>query len=516
MGYKKQKFVDNETVLTAAHLEHIEQGIIDLDWTSQQFPDAECRAAFVNMMNNKAEDLGMYNTIYQDPWGGYNNLSTAYDMCKCLYNAVGYEKMCSIWSSKGKDVRLLAEDNTEHFFNTYNKVTNRADGVKLYARYNVLGGKSGTHNPGTNTTGKYNMMAVVQSTKNPDDFYAIVTMNENQDTRCDAILKTMDIIESGEFDNNELDEIAYEGMSYRQIFIDCNKMPLIHENSMRTSKGSIYENHSTNPVQIIYSDSESLKSTPFYIKISSSSSSYLKASKNTKTTNTYYSACYAKLTRYTKGDLGVSIGSTKEATINKVTTDFQLASGLSEVSGEHGFFVGGINSANLEGLINSPVIIDTKIFNTVPSKETLDELYQEFVRRSGNIWEKMETAGEAIPSLRVCAIKVPKINPRNNKSFKVYPYFAKNAYTQSHPASMTKTMTMMVIMDYISDFNKKVKLSQTDIEYAGIWYSSNEITVNDSLTMDDLMYMIMLQSSNVCTCIGSRMVGEQILRNKTL
>ena len=516
MAYQRQEFINDKTVLTAEHLEHIEDGIVALDYATQTYTDNECRVAFMEELHKRMKDIGMYNTSYGDPFGGYDNFSTAYDMCRCAYYASGYEKMNEIWSATARDVRLLDGAGNVRIFTAPNKITRRADGLSLYSKYNVLGGKGGTH---TNT--KYNTMSICQSSKNPDDFYAIVTMNDTgEDTKSISILKTMDLIDSGEFDENELDEIAYDGLTYRQIFMNNNILPLIHENSEFNSKGVKYENKQENKHTIVYSeDNEGVCAAPYFLKVQGTGSAYLQAPESSTEITSYYAACYAKITNYTKGRLGVSIGSNTNATISSVTNGFQLTSTIASMTSGHGFFVGSSGTATLDGMINSPVIINMKIFTTTPSLEQLNTLYVEYVNRLQRTWSKMEQAGADIPSTRVCVIKLPKYNTRACKSIKVHPYYAKNAYSVTHPASMSKTLSMMLMLDYIPNLTDKVSLVQSDIDattVGGKWYSNSEIVLGESLTFDDLSYMIMLQSSNICTYIGCRAVGERILRSKNL
>jgi hypothetical protein len=170
-----------------------------------------------------------------------------------------------------------------------------------------------------------------------------------------------------------------------------NILPLIHENSEFNSKGVKYENKQTNKHTIIYSeDNEEVCAAPYFLKVSGTGSSYLQAPESSTESTSYYAACYAKITSYTQGRLGVSIGSNTNATISSVTDGFQLASTIATMTSGHGFFVGSSGTATLDGMINSPVIINMKIFTTTPSLEQLNTLYIEYVNRLQRTWTKME------------------------------------------------------------------------------------------------------------------------------
>jgi hypothetical protein len=279
----------------------------------------------------------------------------------------------------------------------------------------------------------------------------------------------------------------------------------------------MYKNGQQNIVNIINnSNIVGDYGTCYVLSVSGSGSSYIQRENSCSNSNKYYSACYVNIENYTKGELGINIGSNKDVTINRKTTGFEMVSSIIDMDTSHGYFVGSTGSATLDGFICSPIIINMNIFENIPDKDKLDELYKEYVKRLHNMWVKMEEFGKDIPSSRICVMKIPQFNTRSCKSFNVTPYFEKNAYSQTHPASMSKTLSTLLILDTICDFNKVLTLKQFDIDITKTWYSKSEISLNDKILFKDLLYMIIMQSSNVCTYLGARVAGEQILRNKNL
>lgn len=297
------------------------------------FTDMECRAAFVAEMNRKAKVIGMKNTTYTDPTGR-GNPSNAYDICRCLLYASGYEKLQEIWNTPEREISFMQKDGTIRLGRIFNKVTRVEKSHLLTDYYNVVGGKGGTLYRTTTlydgikvVNDIYNMAVICQSIVNPDDFYAITVMNENgEDNKFEAIKATMDLIESG---------------------------------------------------------------------------------------------------------------------------------------------------------MNAPI---------------------------------------EPPAQHVCVFKVLHYNTRAMVNTNITPVYLKDAFAVCYPASMSKIMTAMLVLDYIPDLHEKVTLTKEDINAlptTSAWYIK-DILEGETLTVEELLYMTMLASSNIATEIVSRVVGECILKSKNL
>ncbi len=97
---------------------------------------------FVRLMNDKAVELGLENTVFSDPTGlDENNLSTACDVAKMLYNALQYPLISELTQ---KDSYFFTTINTKRqvkLFSTDYLLNN-----ELFTEngdYKILGGKTG-------------------------------------------------------------------------------------------------------------------------------------------------------------------------------------------------------------------------------------------------------------------------------------------------------------------------------------------------------------------------------------
>lgn len=76
-----------------------------------------------------------------------------------------------------------------------------------------------------------------------------------------------------------------------------------------------------------------------------------------------------------------------------------------------------------------------------------------------------------------------------------------------YPASMTKVLTCMVMLDNIGDLQSTIEMQAGD-ETGG---SGNNISPGDIITYEDAIYNMMLPSSNVTTTVVARVIGTLLL-----
>lgn len=104
------------------------------------------------------------------------------------------------------------------------------------------------------------------------------------------------------------------------------------------------------------------------------------------------------------------------------------------------------------------------------------------------------------------------ILPQGPSMYEEYPFeilYQKNGTTQTIPASTTKAMNLITAMPFIQDIKEKVTLVSGDIESG----SGNYFSAGDVLTIEDLMYGMMLPSSNTCAKALAHYCGKKILGN---
>lgn len=136
--------------------------------------------------------------------------------------------------------------------------------------------------------------------------------------------------------------------------------------------------------------------------------------------------------------------------------------------------------------------------------------------------EIMDAIEAGNTNLSVCcgsayAIKKPAHNARAFRYTELLPAYEKNINTELYPASTTKILTSLILLDYVPNLKDKVTVSQDEIDLIepDSFYKS-DILVGETITYEDLLYAMLLPSSNAAAMIVARNVGERILRSKSL
>lgn len=87
--------------------------------------------------------------------------------------------------------------------------------------------------------------------------------------------------------------------------------------------------------------------------------------------------------------------------------------------------------------------------------------------------------------------------------------YEKNAHEKIYPASVTKLMTAIVALENIPDLETEITAkSYIYDEFAGLNVSTGDIRVGQTLTAEQLMYAMMLQSANEAASILADYVGD--------
>ena len=152
---------------------------------------------FVKKMNKKAKEIGMENTVFENPHGldeKTKNYSTAYDMALLMRYANSLPLFREITGTKKKTVKA---DEKTYVWSNKNKL--------LYTYKYITGGKTGY-------TEKANRTLVTSASKN-DMNLIVVTLNDSND-----------------FENHkELYEYGFNNYSMEKVF-DKDKMDLPNKN----------------------------------------------------------------------------------------------------------------------------------------------------------------------------------------------------------------------------------------------------------------------------------------------
>lgn len=498
------------------------------------FSDAECREAFIDEMNAISYRLGAKSSTWTDPTG-IENKSTALDMCKILVHASGYEKLYDIWNTPSWEVTKVQEDGSVVKATITSSVVSNAASPQLTNYYNVMGGKTGTLNRHSTN----NLGVIMQSVKYQDRMYAVIVMqadtnNDGNGNRFVATKEVMDILENKSTatpptTTSPLDEIAYENLTWRQIFIKNNYAPNINNGVFTSNKAETYAVSSGNCTIVTDDNNADNYVPPYSLDVSGTTSCQLKSNKVT-VGELYLMACNVNVSAYTAGYCGVIIGSgSTSATVNRVTEGWEAITQrvIPETTSKATLYVGSASSANLSGKVNNPVIIPASIFTTVPDEPTWQQLFEEYNQKliedmaiNDNEQNGSNNEDITLPEPQasyICACILPRL-PRAFQYLPLTPLYQKNANTEWYPASMSKILTVLVVLNYVSDLRQKVKVKQDDVDaliaFGTGWYAE-DILVGESVSYLDLLYYIMLPSSNIATQIVCRSVGNLILQSKT-
>ena len=183
-----------------------------------------------------------------------------------------------------------------------------------------------------------------------------------------------------------LDDIVYEGKSYRDIF-ETNNILGIQPGFADGTQGTLIQNGTT-PVPVLVAGSEVSDSVGDYVlKAFGSTSTQWKTPESAAlpiSTVTFFGAS-VKCERRSAGYLGLTRGAatpTELLGIDGVTSGWELISGYKTrtSSSAAGIFIGSISGANLDGYIDMPVAVDMTIFENMPSEDFMSDLYETYYK----------------------------------------------------------------------------------------------------------------------------------------
>ena len=118
-----------------------------------------------------------------------------------------------------------------------------------------------------------------------------------------------------------------------------------------------------------------------------------------------------------------------------------------------------------------------------------------------------ETPTSVTYASKACSVYVPAC-PRTTLADKMNVIYAQDENTATGVMSVTKVMTAMVALDYLTDINKSIKMKAVDIVGgSGAYFSAGDV-----ITIKDLMYAMMLPSSNQAAHAIGRIAGNEILK----
>ena len=194
-------------------------------------------------------------------------------------------------------------------------------------------------------------------------------------------------------DDLTLDSMAYESLTYRDIFVTNNIAVNVNNGDKTTSVNGNYSyGDSTGTTTIVEKEESAPNYIPiYYLSVSGSSSQQTRLYKKDQITDTgaiklpkttkLYCGANINVTRYLKGYCGIILGSAMQAAINRQTDGWERLASIipaNSNTSDSGLFIGSASSANLDGGINNPVIVNSTIFSTQPSQTEWETLYDNY------------------------------------------------------------------------------------------------------------------------------------------
>ena len=167
------------------------------------------------------------------------------------------------------------------------------------------------------------------------------------------------------------DDIAWEGLTYKDIFITNNVAYVDGFNAKSYSPFVQSAGENTITSDVCYSQ-------PYSLAAFGSPSQQLASASTLGKAGDYFLASKAYCTRYAAGTLGVCLG-TNSVGLQSVSDGFVTAAGIVSAEATNKAFLGSFHSADLDGYVDDPVAVALDIFETAPTLEQLTQLYENYV-----------------------------------------------------------------------------------------------------------------------------------------
>lgn len=85
--------------------------------------------------------------------------------------------------------------------------------------------------------------------------------------------------------------------------------------------------------------------------------------------------------------------------------------------------------------------------------------------------------------------------------------YEKNAQEKMYPASTTKIMTAILVLENVQDLNQKVTVSYNAVFSVPTDYASDTLKVGEELSVEELLYALLVKSSNEAAFVLAEYIG---------
>lgn len=440
---------------------------------SENVNESLAKKTFIDAMNDKAKDIGMFNTKFMNPHGlpHEEQITTAKDMLLMGLHASAYKDISHTWGTKERTIEILGKNNRNlDLVSTVLKST-------IDNNYQLMGGKTGTlTSNGQNTM---NLFSIVNS-KDTTKSYAGVVLDANESRYTSTRLM---------YDNATRALANGQKASFAETLLQNGNF------SEGLDTWDILSGDPSISDVYWYSAPHSLNVT------SNGTSSQIGKTVNFLGGQKYFISCMCNCIDYTQGAIGLQTrinGNIIEGSISRTTDGFERASIYFETNEEqsHTLYVGAMHNANLDGYVDNVIVVNlTSAFgkgNEPTESEANNLLYNDIDAKMG------------------AAVLLNGINPATYTERNFNPIGSVRSLEQGYPASLTKIMTCMITLDYLKDLNTIIEVEESDITRG----SGPSLQAGDKIKLRDCLYLLLLESSNTIATTLSRLVGSNIVKNK--
>lgn len=138
-------------------------------------------------------------------------------------------------------------------------------------------------------------------------------------------------------------------------------------------------------------------------------------------------------------------------------------------------------------------------------KLALDEAIK---KENGNPYNN--SIGDSNTSFSI--VKYPLMSPSILTTVKPSILLSNKETTKQNPASMTKLVTSMVMLDNMTNMNQVITIQESDL----VSGSGIPLQVGDKLTLRDALYAMLLPSSNITAKAVARTIGHEIHKRRSI
>lgn len=165
---------------------------------------------------------------------------------------------------------------------------------------------------------------------------------------------------------------------------------------------------------------------------------------------------------------------------------------------------------NLTAIVSngSSIYVGTVMKGTDDRFNDLKQAIDQAIKKDKGLDYDINLVGNSDTAFSV--VKYPTLNPLLTTNSKPQILLAKNETVKNNPASMTKIMTSIVMIENATNLNQTITFQDSDL----VGGSGVEIKTGDTITLRDALYTMLLSSSNNTAKAVARVVGHNIINTR--